>query len=115
MEKPAPEYEVGDKVWALWGDKKYPDKYPAKVIKKTKSSTVPRKFNITIWLIALRCLIDEWLIADHRLNDCWMNDGSFQSIRSFKSFNAIYFQSYHDLNDLYKKRIGFFSEIGKRT
>ena len=35
MEKPAPEYEVGDKVWALWGDKKYPDKYPAKVIKKT--------------------------------------------------------------------------------
>ena len=38
MEKPAPEFEVGDKVWALWGDKKYPDKYPAKVIKKTKSS-----------------------------------------------------------------------------
>ena len=71
------------------------------------SDTVPRKFNITIWLIALRCLIDEWLIADHRLNDCWMNDGPFQSIRSFKSFNAIYFQSYHDLNDLYKKRIGF--------
>ena len=50
---------------------------------------------------------------DHRLNDCWMNDGSFQSIRSFKSFNAIYFQSNHDLNDLYKRRIVFCFFLAK--
>ena len=79
-------------------------------IQYRENSTSPLDWLLcAVWLMSDWLQITGWMIAE------WMMVSSNRSDHSNRSVRSTFRQSYHDLNDLYKKRIVLFSEIVKWT